>query len=258
MPAASRTNAGPWSRPTEVSCESLGVVVVTVSDPLLQAAGRHRSLFSKLTTTCGSTLMSGNYPSTIGMSCTRSRPAVRLHKAPTWLFSSLVTRASTSTVSTSPCCTGCTAGFNDVASTPEFRAEHGSPGGGGGRVWAFRADAAMGDLAPLGRWPSFRTQPAGVALAAAGTLLVVSHFTSRATTTAVIGDACTGYRLEPRYDDATTVLFPLDAAAGLLGPPCHVHVHAASGPGPPPVCTPLFPRPMAPFWSSVTWRGISC
>ncbi|KAJ9138411.1 Lactonase 7-bladed beta-propeller family protein [Pleurostoma richardsiae] len=122
---------------------------------------------------------------------------------------------------------------DEVASTDEFRKQHGVPGGGGGRVYSFSINQATGDLRELGHWPSYGTQPAGLALDASGNFLVVSHFTSRTTTTKVTGDARSGYRIEPRYDDATTVLFPLDPA-GCLGEPCDVHVHAAPGAAPPP------------------------
>ncbi|RAK95315.1 lactonase family protein [Aspergillus ibericus CBS 121593] len=81
-----------------------------------------------------------------------------------------------------------------------------------GQVYAFSIDCPTGDLTELGHWPSYGTQPAGIA-----------------------GDAQSGYHMEQRYDDATTVLFPLDAA-GCLGPPCDVYVHAVPGSLAPPSC----------------------
>lgn len=113
---------------------------------------------------------------------------------------------------------------DEVASTAEFREKYGALGGGGGRIFAFSIDRKTGTLTELGRWPSYGTQPAGVALDATGNFLVVSHFTSRASTTAIVGNAITGYRIEPRYDDATTVLFPIDAE-GCLGEPTSIHIH---------------------------------
>lgn len=117
---------------------------------------------------------------------------------------------------------------DEIASSTEFREKHGVPGGGGGRIFAFNIDHATGGLTELGHWPSYGTQPAGIALDRSGDYLVVSHFTSRTTTTAVIKDAQSGYRIEPRYDDATTVMFPLDAS-GRLESPCDIHIHASTG-----------------------------
>ncbi|KAJ5106354.1 isomerase YbhE [Penicillium angulare] len=121
---------------------------------------------------------------------------------------------------------------DEVASTTEFRQQYGSAGGGGGRIYAFSIHSATGDLTRIGQWPSYGTQPAGIALDASGNFLIVSHFTSRATTTTIVGDSRLGYRVEPRYDDATTVLFPIDEA-GNLSDPCDIHVHPASGLTPP-------------------------
>ncbi|KAH8673386.1 Lactonase, 7-bladed beta-propeller-domain-containing protein [Xylariales sp. PMI_506] len=106
---------------------------------------------------------------------------------------------------------------DEVASTAESN---------GGRVFAFSIDVSRnGVLSELGRWSSYGTQPAGLTLDASGNFLAVSHFTSRATTTAVVHDKSSGsYRIEPRYGDATTVLFPLDAQ-GNLDPPCDIHIH---------------------------------
>ncbi|CAK7206456.1 hypothetical protein SEUCBS139899_009251 [Sporothrix eucalyptigena] len=119
--------------------------------------------------------------------------------------------------------------IDEVASSAEFRDAHGSPSGGGGRVYAFSVNISTGQLTELGHWPSFGTQPAGLELAGSdNSYLIVSHFTSRAVTTVVSGDQTTGFSLEPRYDDATTVLFSLDTDGrlGNNGAPVDVHVHS--------------------------------
>ena len=121
---------------------------------------------------------------------------------------------------------------DEVDSTAEFRQQHGSAGGGGGRIYAFLIDSGSGELMEIGNWPSYGTQPAGIALDASGDFLVVSHFTSRTTTTAITGDPLSGYRIEPRYDDATTVLFPINPD-GQLDSPSYIHVHPTSSSEPP-------------------------
>lgn len=83
-----------------------------------------------------------------------------------------------------------------------------------------------GYLTELGHSPSYDTQPAGILLDPSGKFLVVSHFTSRNTSTRITGSARSGYTIEPRYDDATTVLFPINGD-GHLGKPCDVHFHAS-------------------------------
>lgn len=123
---------------------------------------------------------------------------------------------------------------DEVASNAEFRQKTGAPSGGGGRVFAFSIDFTTGHLTEVGHWPSYGTQPAGIALDTTGNFLVVSHFTSRNTSTKITGNAESGYTIEPRYDDATTVLFPINAD-GHLGKPCDVYVHA-TGAGTSPSC----------------------
>ncbi|RAH81957.1 putative isomerase YbhE [Aspergillus japonicus CBS 114.51] len=119
---------------------------------------------------------------------------------------------------------------DEVASTSEFREQHQVAGGGGGRIFAFTIDRATGGLSELGHWPSYGTQPAGIALHPSGNFLVVSHFTNRTTiTTQITGTAQLGFSISPRYDDATTVLFPIDAI-GRIGAPCHIHIHAPTSP----------------------------
>ncbi|CAK7226353.1 hypothetical protein SBRCBS47491_006202 [Sporothrix bragantina] len=125
---------------------------------------------------------------------------------------------------------------DEVASTAAFQDAHGCSSGGGGRIYAFSVDAATGNLTELGNWPSFGTQPAGLALAGTkNSHLIVSHFTSRAVTTVVTGDRTSGFSLSPRYDDATTVLFSLDADGRLSnnGAPVDVLVHESYGSSPP-------------------------
>ncbi|RAK81923.1 lactonase family protein [Aspergillus fijiensis CBS 313.89] len=105
---------------------------------------------------------------------------------------------------------------DEVASTLEFREQHQVAGGGGGRIFAFTIDPTA--------------QPAGIALHPSGGFLVVSHFTNRTTTTTQItGTAQSGFTISPRYDDATTVLFPLDST-GRIGAPCDIHIHPPASP----------------------------
>lgn len=121
---------------------------------------------------------------------------------------------------------------NEVASTAAFRAQMGASGGGGGEIYAFRIDPLAGGLTEVGHWPSYGTQPAGVALDASGDFLVVSHFTSRSVTTSITGNTKSCYHIEPRYDDATTVLFPI-RPDGTLCSPCDVYIHPKTALAPP-------------------------
>ncbi|OJZ87027.1 hypothetical protein ASPFODRAFT_81448 [Aspergillus luchuensis CBS 106.47] len=98
----------------------------------------------------------------------------------------------------------------------------------GGQIFAFSMDPSTGGLTERGHWPSYGTQPSGIALANSEDMVIVSHFTSRTGITTVAGDAQSGYHIERRFDDATTVLFTLDDT-GCSDQPSHVHVHAASG-----------------------------
>ncbi|KAL1893505.1 hypothetical protein Sste5346_006333 [Sporothrix stenoceras] len=125
--------------------------------------------------------------------------------------------------------------IDEVLSTAEFRDAHSCSSGGGGQVYAFSLDKATGKLTELGHWPSFGTQPAGLALTADNSHLIVSHFTSRTVTTTVTGDHTSGFALTPRYDDATTVLFSLegDGILGNNGKPVDVYVHPSHASSPP-------------------------
>ncbi|GLA61521.1 hypothetical protein AtubIFM54640_002040 [Aspergillus tubingensis] len=98
----------------------------------------------------------------------------------------------------------------------------------GGQIYVFSMDPSTGGLTERGHWPSYGTQPSGIALANSEDMVIVSHFTSRTGITTIAGDAQSGYRIERRYDDATTVLFTLDDT-GCSDQPSHVYVHAASG-----------------------------
>ncbi|GJP90839.1 hypothetical protein CBS147343_5077 [Aspergillus niger] len=98
----------------------------------------------------------------------------------------------------------------------------------GGQIYAFSMDPSTGGLTERGHWPSYGTQPSGIALVDTEDMVIVSHFTSRTGITTIAGDAQSGYHIERRYDDATTVLFTLDAT-GCSDQPSHVHFHTTSG-----------------------------
>lgn len=120
---------------------------------------------------------------------------------------------------------------DELRSNAEYRARTGASGGGGGRVFAFAIHPTTGALTELGHVPSHGTQPAGIALDASGDHLVVTHFTNDTPITTIGGDRESGWTIDVRHDDATTVLFPL-SDTGRIGDPVDVRVHPSDPSGP--------------------------
>jgi 6-phosphogluconolactonase (cycloisomerase 2 family) len=114
--------------------------------------------------------------------------------------------------------------------------------GGGGRVFAYRVDRASGALTEINNRPSFGSLPSYLTTDRTGQYLIVAHHTDRVPVTKILGDG-PGYRIGLEYDDATTVVFPLDAS-GAIQPPCDVFRHEGGG-GP-------LPRQTHPQLHSVT------
>jgi len=127
--------------------------------------------------------------------------------------------------------------------TDEYTTLPGNYQGGGGQVYALAIDRAAGRLSQLGRSPSFGSLPSGLALDAAGRHLVVTHHTDRVPATCIVRDGQGSFAIDLVYDDATTVLFPLDGR-GAIGAPRDVFWHQGTG-GP-------LPRQTHPQLHSVT------
>jgi 6-phosphogluconolactonase len=100
--------------------------------------------------------------------------------------------------------------------------------GGGGQVYALAIDPATGELAELNHLPSFGCQPSSLALDQRGDHLVVTHHTGRVPVTHVRRSPAGRYEIELVYDDATTVLFPLQPN-GAIDEPCYIHTHSGNG-----------------------------
>ncbi|RDW11922.1 lactonase family protein [Paracoccus thiocyanatus] len=99
--------------------------------------------------------------------------------------------------------------------------------GGGGMIAAFRVDPETGALTEISRSPSFGTLPCHATLDAEGRHLLVVHHTGHTPVTRTRKTA-QGYEIVLEYDEAATVMFPLDNA-GRIQPPCHVRSHDGRG-----------------------------
>lgn len=100
--------------------------------------------------------------------------------------------------------------------------------GGGGLVYAISFDPETGSLSEINRSPSFGSSPCHLTVDPAGEFLVVTHHTERTPVTHITKDENDHYRIKLVYDDATTVLFPINAS-GALGEPCDVFKHEGIG-----------------------------
>ncbi|MFT4212915.1 MAG: beta-propeller fold lactonase family protein [Microbacterium sp.] len=104
--------------------------------------------------------------------------------------------------------------------------------GGGGRVLAYRIDPATGWLTELSDRPSYGSLPSHLGLVAGGSRLVVTHHTDGPPVTRTSRRADGGFSVESVYDDANTVLFPLDED-GAIGEPLDILTwHGDGGPLP--------------------------
>jgi 6-phosphogluconolactonase len=100
--------------------------------------------------------------------------------------------------------------------------------GGGGQVYALAIDARSGELTEINHRPSYGSLPSDVAIDASSEHLIVTHHTGREPVTTIALDAAGKYRIRLCYDDATTVLFPLNPD-GSIAEPCDVYKHSGAG-----------------------------
>jgi 6-phosphogluconolactonase len=100
--------------------------------------------------------------------------------------------------------------------------------GGGGQVYALAIDSETGDLTEINHKPSYGSLPSYVAVDPTGKYLIATHHTDRVPITKVVKDASAKYRIALEYDDATTVLFPLNED-GSIGDPCDIYKHSGGG-----------------------------
>lgn len=102
-------------------------------------------------------------------------------------------------------------------------------GGGGGRVFVFRADPATGRLTQIGCTPLWSSNPAQLSLDASGKYLVVANHGTRSTVTKVKKDAFGRYYPCVERDDSTVELFAIEDD-GCVGELLDVVYHVGSGP----------------------------
>lgn len=100
--------------------------------------------------------------------------------------------------------------------------------GGGGQVVALSVDPDTGGLTEINRQPSFGTLPSDVALDTSGRFLIATHHTGHTPITRTERAADGSLRIVLDYDEAATVLFPLDPD-GRIGAPCDIHRHKGMG-----------------------------
>lgn len=112
--------------------------------------------------------------------------------------------------------------------TNEFSTLPGFSSGGGGQVYAFRVDPVQGDLIEINRQPSFGSLPSYVAVDRQGTYLLATNHTGKDPITKTARDSSGKYVITLEYDDATTVLFPLNED-GSIADPCDIHRHPGTG-----------------------------
>lgn len=102
-------------------------------------------------------------------------------------------------------------------------------GGGGGRLFVFRVDAATGALEQIDCKPLWSTNPAQLSLDAEGRYLIVANHGTRSTVTKIKKDAFGRYYPCVERDDATVELFALEEN-GCVGELLDVVYHVGSGP----------------------------
>ena len=130
--------------------------------------------------------------------------------------------------------------------------------GGGGLVYAFAIDAQSGDLKEINHQPSYGSLPSYVAIDATGKYLLVTNHTGRTPITKTARDESGKFRIELEYDEASTVLFALNAD-GSIGDPLDIHRHHGSGPLPRQFSLPRsirsWPRPRATSLATCEDKG---
>jgi 6-phosphogluconolactonase len=100
--------------------------------------------------------------------------------------------------------------------------------GGGGQLVGFRLDRERATLTEFTRTPSFGSLPSFVTLGGNERFCLVTHHTDRVPVTRVRRGPDGAYNIAMTYDDATTVLFPLDDD-GTIAPPSDVILHEGAG-----------------------------
>ncbi|TPE47483.1 lactonase family protein [Amaricoccus solimangrovi] len=100
--------------------------------------------------------------------------------------------------------------------------------GGGGQVIAFHLDMDSGGISEASRQPSFGTLPAYTALSAEGDYLLLANHTGHTPVTRAERGDDGRFRVVLDYDEAATVLFPLDGA-GAIEPPSDLFRHEGHG-----------------------------
>lgn len=100
--------------------------------------------------------------------------------------------------------------------------------GGGGQVLALRPDLQTGALTEVSRQPSFGTLPSYVTTSTCGGFLLVTHHTGHTPVTRTMRDVEGRLQIVLDYDEAATVLFPLDEGGAIL-PPCDLWRHSGVG-----------------------------
>jgi 6-phosphogluconolactonase len=114
---------------------------------------------------------------------------------------------------------------NELATHPGYAS------GGGGQVYAFAIDPETGDLTEINHQPSYAPYPVSVAVDATGKYLIAVNHSGLTPITKSVKDASGKYRIVLEYDDATTILYPLNDD-GSIGDPCDIYKHSGKGPLP--------------------------
>ncbi|MDA8124993.1 MAG: beta-propeller fold lactonase family protein [Deltaproteobacteria bacterium] len=120
---------------------------------------------------------------------------------------------------------------NILYCTNEIETHPGYASGGGGQVYAFAIDPETGDLTEINHQPSYATLPCSVAVDGAGKYLIATNHSGHTPITKSVKDASGKYRIVLEFDDATTILYPLNDD-GSIGDPCDIYKHSGKGPLP--------------------------
>lgn len=120
---------------------------------------------------------------------------------------------------------------NILYCTNELATHPGYVLGGGGQIYAFAIYPETGDLTEINHQPSYGTLPSSVAVDATGKYLIATNHTGHTPITKSVKDASGKYRIALEYDDATTILYPLNDD-GSVGDPCDIYKHSGNGPLP--------------------------
>jgi 6-phosphogluconolactonase (cycloisomerase 2 family) len=101
--------------------------------------------------------------------------------------------------------------------------------GGGGQTIAFSINPQNGDLAEIGRQPSYGANPASLVTDPESRFLLVVNHGSRAIITQTETDADGKIRIRTRHDESSVVLFPI-GDGGIIGAPCDIFRLSGEGP----------------------------